>query len=415
MSREDPIAWNTGFNRKEPRMNELIALLVLLTLEPCAPYAAAGTDVPEVVMKLHRQAFVFDAHCDTAMRLVGDERIDLGDRHTDGHIDLPRARDGGLDAQIFAVWVSPQRPEAAATERAHAMIDALWEQARKHPDRFEIALKGSDVKRIVKEGKLAGVIGIEGGHLIGEDIEALRDYYARGARCMTLTWMNTNKWADSSDDTTMWGGLTDFGRSVVQEMDRLGMIIDCSHVSEKTFFDVLETTKSPVLISHSCMRALTDIPRNVSDDVLRGVRKNGGVVCVNFFAGFLDKDFNDKVTAFWAEYRKKANELAPQYGGDTEKAWHALEPEFEKRMMEIAPVPLSRLIDHIDHAVKVAGIDHVGFGSDFDGINVTPVGLDDVSKLPLITRELVKRGYSDKDIRKILGGNLLRLVEKTVR
>lgn len=396
-------------------MNALIALLVPLTLGPFQPCAAAGTDASEDIMKLHRQAFVFDAHCDTAMRLFGDHPIDLADRHTDGHIDLPRAKEGGLDAQIFAVWVSPQMPEEAAAERARAMIDALWEQARKHPDGLEIALRGADVRRIVKEGKLAGVIGIEGGHLIGEDIEALRDYYARGARCMTLTWMNTNKWADSSDDTTMWGGLTDFGRSVVQEMDRLGMIIDCSHVSEKTFFDVLETTKSPVLISHSCMRALTDIPRNVSDDVLRGVRKNGGVVCVNFFAGFLDKDFNDKVTAFWAEYRKKANELAPQYGGDTEKAWHALEPEFEKRMMEIAPVPLSRLIDHIDHAVKVAGIDHVGFGSDFDGINVTPVGLDDVSKLPLITRELVKRGYSDKDIRKILGGNLLRLVEKTVR
>jgi membrane dipeptidase len=396
-------------------MNALIALLVLMTLEPCAPYAAAGPDVPEVVMKLHRQAFVFDAHCDTAMRLVGDERIDLGDRHADGHIDLPRARDGGLDAQIFAVWVPPQMPESLATARAYAMIDALWEQAQKHQDRFEIALKGSDVKRIVKEGKLAGVIGIEGGHLIGEDLDALRGYYERGARCMTLTWMNTNKWADSSDDTAMWGGLSDFGRSVVREMDRLGMIIDCSHVSEKTFFDVLETTKSPVLISHSCMRALTDIPRNVSDDVLRAVRKNGGVVCVNFFAGFLDKGFNEKVTAFWAEYRRKANELAPQYGGDVEKAWHALEPEFEKRMTEIAPVPLSRLVDHIDHAVEVAGIDHVGFGSDFDGINVTPVGLDDVSKLPLVTEELVKRGYSDKDIRKILGGNLLRLIEKTMR
>ena len=396
-------------------MHPLIVLFVSSFLMLPALNASAGADSSEDIMKLHRHAFVFDAHCDTAMRLVGDERIDLGDRHTDGHIDLPRARDGGLDAQIFAVWVSPQMPESLATERAHAMIDALREQARAHPDGFEIALKGSDVRRIVKEGKLAGVIGIEGGHLIGEDLDALRDYYARGARCMTLTWMNTNKWADSSDDTTMWGGLTDFGRSVVREMDRLGMIIDCSHVSEKTFFDVLETTKSPVLISHSCMRALADIPRNVSDDVLRAVGKNGGVVCVNFFAGFLDKGFNEKVTVIWAEYRKKANELAPQYGGDTEKAWHALEPEFEKRMKEIAPVPLSRLVDHIDHAVKVAGIDHVGFGSDFDGINVTPVGLDDVSKLPLITEELVKRGYSDKDIGKILGGNLLRLVEKTVR
>ena len=306
-------------------------------------------------------------------------------------------------------------PEGRATGARTAMIDALWEQARKHPDRIEIALKGATSSASSRRASSPGSSGSREGISSARSLDALRDYYARGARCMTLTWMNTNKWADSSDDTTRWGGLTDFGRSVVREMDRLGMIIDCSHVSEKTFFDVLETTKSPVLISHSCMRALTDIPRNVSDDVLRAVEKNGGVVCVNFFAGFLDKGFNEKVTAFWAEYRKKAGELAPQYGGDTEKAWHALEPEFEKRMTEIAPVPLSRLIDHIDHAVEVAGIDHVGFGSDFDGINITPVGLDDVSKLPLITEELVKRGYSERDIRKILGGNLLRLVEKAMR
>ncbi|MCX5754024.1 MAG: membrane dipeptidase, partial [Candidatus Krumholzibacteria bacterium] len=169
-------------------MNALLALLVSLTLAPFQPRVAAGTDVPEDIMKLHRHAFVFDAHCDTAMRLVGDERIDLGDRHADGHIDLPRAVDGGLDAQIFAVWVSPQMPESFATERAHAMIGALDEQARKHADRMEIALKGADVRRIVKKGKLAAIVGIEGGHLIGEDLDALRDYYARGARCMTLTW-----------------------------------------------------------------------------------------------------------------------------------------------------------------------------------------------------------------------------------
>ncbi len=404
-----------ALNAKERRMHPLIAILVFSSLILPAPNAPARADSPEDIMKLHRHAFVFDAHCDTAMRLVGDGRIDLGDRHADGHIDLPRARDGGLDAQIFAVWVSPQVPEGPATERARSMIDALWEQARKHPDGMEIALKGADVRRIVKEGKLAGIVGIEGGHLIGEDLDALRDYYARGARCMTLTWMNTNKWADSSDDTTMWGGLSDFGRSVVREMDRLGMIVDCSHVSEKTLFDVLETTKRPVLVSHSCMRALTDIPRNVSDDALRAVRKNGGVVCVNFFPGFLDKAYYDRVSVLWVEYRSKAAELAPQYGGDYGKAWSSFEAEFQKRVGEIPPVPLSALIDHIDHAVKIAGIDHVGLGSDFDGISNCPVGLDDVSKLPLITEELVKRGYSDKDIRKILGGNLLRLVEKTVR
>jgi membrane dipeptidase len=306
-------------------------------------------------------------------------------------------------------------PAEAAAARAHAMIDALWAQSRAHPAELGIALKGPDIRRIMKDGALAAVIGIEGGHLIGESLDTLRGYYARGVRCMTLTWMNTNKWADSSDDTAMWGGLTDFGRSVVREMDRLGMIIDCSHVSEKTFFDVIETTKHPVLISHSCMRALCDIPRNVSDDVLRAIRKNGGVVCVNFFAGFLDKSVNEQAAAIWAEQRKRVNELAPQYGGDLEKAWAAAAPEFEGRAAEITPVSLSRLVDHIDHAVRIAGIDHVGFGSDFDGISITPVGLEDVSKLPAITEELAKRGYSERDIRKILGGNLLRLAERVIR
>jgi membrane dipeptidase len=390
-------------------------ILVVSILALFAPLDANETRIPEEIMKLHRQAIVFDAHCDTAMRLVGETPIDLAERHADGHIDFPRAAEGGLDAQIFAVWIPPQMSPEAATARARAMIDALWAQARAHPASFEIALEGKDVRRIVRRGKLAGIIGIEGGHVIGEDLDALRDYYARGVRCMTLTWMNTNAWADASDDTARWGGLSDFGRSVVREMDRLGMIVDCSHVSEKTFFDVIETTTHPVLVSHSCMRALTDIPRNVSDDELRAVRRNGGVVCVNFFSGFLDTAYSDRVKALMAEYRARAKELAPQYGGDAEKAWQALEPEFHGRFAEIPPVPLPVLIDHIDHAVEIAGIDHVGLGSDFDGINVTPTGLDDVSKLPLITQELTNRGYSDGDVRKILGGNLLRLVERVVR
>ncbi len=396
-------------------MHPVIVLFVSSQLVlPTLSTPAGGTTL-EGIMDLHRQAFVFDAHCDTAMRLVGDERVDLGDRNADGHIDLPRARDGGLDAQIFAVWVSPEVPESLATGRARGMIDALQEQARKNAGRMEIALRGADVKRIAKEGKLAAVIGIEGGHLIGEDLGALRDYYDRGVRCMTLTWMNTNRWADSSDGEQTHGGLTEFGKSVVKEMDRLGMIIDCAHVSEKTLLDVLETTKSPVIVSHSCMRALVDIPRNVSDDALRAVAKHGGVVCVNFFPGFLDGAYHERVAVLWIEYRARSAELAPQYGGDRGKAWHSLEDEFEKRIAEIPPVPLSVLIDHIEHAVKVAGIDHVGLGSDFDGISTCPIGLEDVSKLPAVTEELVKRGYSDKDIRKILGGNLLRLVEKRMR
>lgn len=396
-------------------MKRHLSFLLPLILFAGTSLVSTGANTSEDWMKLHQQAIVFDAHCDTAMRLVGPGAVDLGQRLPDGHMDLPRIKEGGLDAQIFAVWLPPSMPDNAMTERAHAMIDAIWDQSRKHSDKLAVALKGSEIRPIVESGRVAAIIGLEGGHIIGESLDALRDYYKRGVRCMTLTWMNTNKFADSSDDSTKWGGLNDFGRSVVREMDKLGMVIDCAHVSEKTFYGVLATTKSPVLISHSCMRALCDIPRNVTDDELRALKKHGGVICVNYFAGFLDADYNKQVTGLWAEFRKRANDLAPNFGGDAEKAWESLQPEFHERAAKIPPVPFSRLIDHIDHAVKVAGIDHVGLGSDFDGISTTPVGLDDVSKLPLITQELVKRGYSDEDVKKILGGNLLKLIESTVK
>lgn len=366
-------------------------------------------------MELHRAAVVFDAHCDTAMRLVGDGGVDLGARLERGHIDLPRMMEGGLDAQIFAVWVNPGLPEEEWVEKALAMIDAVREQAEKHPDSLEIALRGKDVGRIIDRGKVAAVIGIEGGHAIRDDLELLREYYGRGVRCMTLTWMNTNLWADASNDTARWSGLNTLGREAVREMDRLGMLIDCAHVSDSTFFDVLDVTRNPVLISHSCMRALCDIPRNVSDDVLRALAENGGVICVNYFPGFLDQDYNEKSEKIWSDWRARHEELVAKYDGDRRRAWDELRPSFRREVEKLPPIPLALLVDHIDHAVSVAGIDHVGLGSDFDGISVTPEGLDDVAKLPLITQELAERGYSRSDIEKILGGNLLRLVERVVQ
>lgn len=395
------------------RIRTIAAILLTAAIPP--PAGTAGGVGMERVMKLHRAAVVFDAHCDTAMRLVGDDPIDLGERRSDGHIDIPRAFEGGLDAQIFAVWVPPQAPEAEFEDRARAMIDALHEQARRHADRMEIALSGKDVKRIVRSGRIAAIIGIEGGHVIGDDTAALRAFHERGVRCLTLTWMNTNKFADSSDDTVRWHGLNDRGREIVREMDRLGMVIDCAHVSDETVRDVLAETKRPVIVSHSCMRALCDIPRNVSDETLRAVAGNGGVVCVNFFPGFLDKGYHERASALWSKYRARAREIAADHGGNAERAWRALAPELEREIAAIPPVPLSRLVDHIDHAVRVAGVDHVGLGSDFDGISTTPVGLEDVSKLPLLTDELLRRGYGKRDVEKILGGNLLRVVSKAMR
>ena len=395
-------------------MKRLFAVFMVITAAVAAPRTINCDETSEDLMKLHERAIVFDAHCDTAMRLIGDDPVDLGTRQEKGHIDLPRAKEGGLDAQIFACWVSPEIRDKLWVERTLEMIDAVREQARVHADKMEIALDGSDIRRIVSEDKLAVIIGIEGGHVIRDDIDTLKNYYERGVRCMTLTWMNTNNWADSSDDTTKWDGLNELGREVVREMDRLGMIIDCSHVSDSTLFDVFETTKNPVLISHSCMRALCDIPRNVSDDELRALSANGGVICINYFPGFLDKEFYDRVSVIWDEFREKRKAFRDLPEEEREKAVRELSESYRGRLVDIPVPPVSRLVDHIDHAVAVAGIDHVGLGSDFDGIMITPEGLEDVSKLPEITRELAARGYSDEDIEKILGGNLLRLAEKIV-
>lgn len=393
----------------------MIALLSAPAVSlPAGRPPAAGAIVEEV-MRLHRRAFVFDAHCDTAMRLIGERAVDLGERLDDGHIDLPRMAEGGLDAQIFACWPNPRLSREEYLEQTLQMIDAVWEQAARHSDRFAVALGGGDLKRIEGKGRMAGIIGIEGGHAILEDLGILRDYHRLGVRCMTLTWMNTNGWADASDDTTMWGGLNDFGREVIREMDRLGMIIDCSHVSDSTFFDVVEETSNPVLVSHSCMRALCDIPRNVSDDQLRALAENGGVICINYFPGFLDKGYYEQASLIWQEFGERRKELEERYGGDQERAWDELNEEYEERMGAIPVPPIGALVDHIDHAVAVAGVDHVGLGSDFDGISVVPAGLEDVSDIPAITSELKRRGYSDRDVRKILGGNLRRLVERVLR
>ena len=401
------------------KLSLIISIMIALLSAPAASLPAerppAAGEVAEEVMRLHRKALVFDAHCDTAMRLIGERAVDLGEHLEDGHIDLPRMAEGGLDAQIFACWPNPRLTREEYLKQTLQMIDAVWEQAARHADHFAVALGGGDLMRITGKGKVAGIIGIEGGHAILEDLGILRDYHRLGVRCMTLTWMNTNGWADSSDDTTMWGGLNDFGREVIREMDRLGMIIDCSHVSDSTFFDVMEVTSNPVLVSHSCVRALCDIPRNVNDDQLRALAENGGVVCINYFPGFLDKGYYEQASLVWKEFGERREELEERYGGDRAKAWEELRGEYEERMGAI-PVPsIEALVDHIDHAVAVAGVDHVGLGSDFDGISVVPAGMEDVSDLPVITAELKHRGYSDRDVKKILGGNLRRLVERVLR
>ena len=340
-----------------------------------------------------------------------------------GHISLDKARRGNLGAEFFSIWVDPETNQGHFARHTFDLIDSVYEQAARHPDRMMMAFSVADIERAHKEHKLAALMGIEGGHSIENDMHLLRDYYRLGVRYMTLTWSNTNEWADSSGDiddpkVQHHNGLTDFGKQVVLEMNRLGMMVDISHVADKTFWDAIATTKAPVIASHSSARALVNAPRNMTDEMLRAVAKNGGVVQVNFFSGFIDENFlnaeqaqaKDKAAAVDALHRRRRRAEG--------KAVNYIEVDRIERewMAKIPRPPLKSLIDHIDHVAKVAGIDHVGLGSDFDGVSgATPQGIDSAADLPKITQALLDRGYSASDIKKILGGNMLRVFREVER
>jgi len=377
--------------------------------------------------KLHREAIVIDTHNDVTSPLL-DDGFDLGmngvgaDGKLKTHTDFKRMREGGLDAQFFAIYVGREfvnkRPEegGGAARRALDMIDVVYEQVRRHPDQMEMAYTVDDIRRIAKKGKIAALMGIEGGHAIEDSLHALRMFYRLGIRYMTLTHTNTNNWADSEADLSNTkikhhDGLSDFGREVVREMNRIGMMVDISHVADTTFFDVIETTRAPIIASHSSSRALAPHTRNMTDDMFRAIAKNGGVVMVNFYDGFLDRAKAELVM----KQRALTQELTEKYPDDPKRVaaeiekWQASNPK--------SKTPMSVLMDHFDHIIKVAGIDHVGIGADFDGIPIdaAPGGMEDVSKMPRLTFELIKRGYKDSDIKKILGENLLRVMSQVER
>jgi membrane dipeptidase len=329
---------------------------------------------------------------------------------------------GGLGAEFFAIYVGKEFVGKKASEgggparRALDMIDVVNQQIRRHSDVLEKASTAADIRRIVARHKIAALMGIEGGHAIEDSLHALRVFYDLGVRYMTLTHTNTNDWADSEgdiNDTSVahHNGLTDFGREVVAEMNRIGMMVDVSHVADKTFFDVIATTRAPVIASHSSARALASNPRNMSDEMLKAVAKNGGVVMVNFYDGFLDA----RKAELALKERTLTDELSRKYPNDPKRA--QAEIDEWRKANDPGKTPLSVLIDHIEHIAKIAGIDHVGLGSDFDGVpfNGLPAGMEDISKLPNITYELMKRGYSDRDIKKILGENLLRVMTRCER
>ncbi len=358
----------------------------------------------------HRSAIVVDGHNDLPWRLRSEfgsrfDRFDLALRHQDGHTDIPRLREGGVDAQFFAAFVPSLYAGRGAARQALEQIDLIKQMVARYPD-FAHARTADDVRRIAAAGKIAALIAVEGGHAIESSLEVLRHFAQLGARYLTLTHMANTDWADAATDQPRHGGLTGFGESVVREMNRLGMLVDISHVSADTMSDVLRVSEAPVIASHSNARAINDHARNVPDAILRQVAESGGVVMVNFFPGFIVPEAAEAVRDLLAVER----ELRARYGEDEA----ALE-EAAREWWSEHPIPrgdVGHVVDHIDHIVQVAGVDHVGLGSDFDGIPEVPEGLEDVSKFPAVTDELQRRGYSDEDLAKILGGNILRVMSE---
>ncbi len=373
--------------------------------------------------QIHSSAIVVDTHADTPQRFL-DEGFDIGstDPKDLGHISLDKARRGNLGAEFFSIWVEPETNQGRFARHTFDLIDSVYEQAERHPDRMMMAFSVADIERAHREHKLAALMGIEGGHSIENDIRLLRDYYRLGVRYMTLSWSNTNEWADSSGDmddpkVQHHNGLTDFGKEVVLEMNRLGMMVDISHVADKTFWDAIATTKAPVIASHSSARALVDAPRNMTDDMLRAVAKNGGVVQANFYSGFDDADFRKAMEAQAKDQAAAIQQYTDELKAEGKPVNYVEINRIEREWMAKIPrPPLKSLIDHIDHIAKIAGIDHVGLGSDFDGVSgATPQGIDSAADLPNITQSLLDRGYNASDIHKILGGNLLRVFRQVER
>ena len=420
----------------KPKHRSLLCFLLLSSLalaqsqhphKKSAKAAPAARPKADPALAIHQSALIVDTHADTPQRFL-DENFDLGQSTpiSEGHIDLDKIRQGNLGAEFFSIWVEPEF-KGHYSKRAMDLIDSVYQQAARHPDKMTMAFSADDIARAHDQHKFAALMGIEGGHAIENDIRLLRDFYRVGVRYMTLTWSNTNEWADSSGDiqdpnVKHHNGMTDFGKDVVREMNRLGMIVDISHVSDATFYQALLISQAPVIASHSSSRELTNQPRNMTDDMLRAMSNNGGVVMVNFYSAFIDENYRkassdpEKVKQRDAEVEayKKAHphpDGSPVTYDETaaiEKKWAA----------QFTRPPLKSLIDHIDHIAKVAGIDHVGLGSDFDGVTSLPEGIDSAADLPKITQALYQRGYTREQILKILGGNFMRVmreVEATAR
>jgi len=358
---------------------------------------------------VHASALVIDTHADTPQRIL-DETWDFSSALGQGHLNLATARAGNLAAEFFAIWPEPTAWQGRFAQRALDLIDAVLDQVRRHPADLALCTSPNEILAARAAGRFAILMGLEGGHAIENSLDLLRRYHALGVRYMTLTWANSNDWAGSSGDEGNRRGLTDFGREVIAEMDRLGMIIDISHASDRTLADVLAVTRAPILATHSCARALCNSPRNLTDEQLRAIAANGGAVMVNFYSAFVDENYRQALIALKPERQQAHDALAAVYAARGEPIpFHPsnrIDREFAARLSR---PPLESLIAQFEHIIRVAGIDHVGIGSDFDGISSLPEGIDSAADLPKITAALMARGHSAEDMHKILGDNLMRV------
>src|ERR1700678_3551758 len=389
-----------------------VALGGVLSLVAVTAKSQTQTNISPAARELHFQSIVVDTHDDTTQRLL-DPKFDFGARHTDGSVDIPRMREGGMDAIFFSIWIPGTVTGPAAVQRALAQIAAVRETVARHPNDLVLCGTAEEVRKATAAKKIAVLMGVEGGHMINNALANLDQFYTLGVRYMTLTHTVNTEWADSSGDKPAHDGLTPFGKQVVTEMNKLGMMVDISHVADKTFYDVLAVSEAPVIASHSSCRALCTAPRDMTDDMIKALAAKGGVIQINYHVGFLSQKFQDA---------SRANpELGKQIEGEAKKrcagneACELIEADKITRdyvaQGKLPRVEWTEIIDHIDHAVKLVGADHVGLGSDFDGADM-PYGMEDATHLPQITNALLEKGYSESDVTKILGGNTLRLMQE---
>ena len=370
-------------------------------------------------LSIHQRAIAIDMHADTVQRVL-DEHVDIEHQLSDGHFDAVRAKAGGLDAQFFSIWVEPQLFGGGgerAVKRADDQIAAIRALTEQHPETWVLATTAGDIRRAASEGKIAALLGLEGGYAIDERLENVKRYYDLGVRYMSPAWSVSTSWAGSSgDDPGATRGLNDFGKNVVREMNRLGMMVDVSHVSDPTFWDIVNTSTAPVIATHSACRAIADVPRNLTDDMIRALAKTGGVVNVIFYPEHLEPGWSQKKKQVDAEIATMVQEASAAEPGDAVHKKLARDRVRQREYLQrLPPVKVARIVDHIDHIVQLVGVDHVGIGSDFDGVQITTADLGTVADLPNLPKELLRRGYSESDVDKILGGNMLRVLEAVAR